>query len=124
MVRVVLALLAAAIVATGHMAFLVYLVLGGFLALHRFALIWPHVVLLIWSVTVTVSGLTCPLTILQKWLLEQGGTTPYAGSFIEQYLHGTLFPGRYEVAVGLAAWGVALVSYAVVLTRRRRPALV
>jgi hypothetical protein len=117
-------MVAADVVVTLHMAFLTYLVLGGFLALRRFALIWPHIGVLIWSVGVTATGFTCPLTSLEKWLLERGGAPAYEGSFIEHYLHGTLFPGQYEVAVGLGAWAIALVSYAVVLMRRRRPALV
>ena len=119
-----LALVAADVVVTLHMAFLAYLLLGGFLALRRFQLIWPHIGVLIWSVGVTVTGFTCPLTSLEKWLLEQGGATPYEGSFIQYYLHGTLFPGQYEIAVGLGAWAVALASYALALTQRRRPALV
>ena len=117
-------MVAADVVVTLHVAFLTYLVLGGFLALRRFAWIWPHVGVLVWSVGITVTGATCPLTSLEKWLLEQGGAPAYEGSFIEHYLHGTLFPGEYEVAVGLGAWAVALVSYAIALRGRRRPAVV
>ena len=118
-----MAMAAAGLVVGVHLGFLAYLVFGGFLALRRFAWIWPHVGVLIWSVGITVTGATCPLTSLEKWLLVEGGAPAYEGSFIEHYLHGTLFPGRYEVAVGLGAWAIALVSYAVVLVRRR-PALV
>ncbi len=117
-----LALVAAAVVAAGHMAFLGYLVLGGFLGLRRLAWLWPHLASTIWSVWVTLTGWTCPLTTLEKDLLARGGRTPYEGSYIAHYLHGTLFPARYETAVWVASVGIALVSYAVVLVRRRRPA--
>ena len=123
MVCVVLALVAAAFVAAVHMAFLAYLVLGGFLALRRFALIWPHLGSTAWSVWITLTAGQCPLTILEKWLLAQGGRTPYEGSFIGHYLNGTLYPAQYEVVVWLASVAIALVSYAVVLTRRRTAAL-
>ena len=117
-----LALVAAALVAAVHMAFLAYLVLGGFLALRRFALIWPHLGSTVWSVWITLSGGNCPLTTLEKWLLAEGGRTPYEDSFIGHYLNGTLYPAQYEIAVWLASVVIALVSYAVVLVRRRRPA--
>ena len=117
-----LALLAAAVVATGHMVFLVYLVLGGFLALRRPALLWPHLASTAWSVYITLTAGQCPLTILEKWLLEQGGRTPYEGSFIAHYLSGTVYPAQYEIAVWLASVVVALASWAVVLRSRRRPA--
>ncbi len=122
MVRVVLALVAAALVAAVHMAFLAYLVLGGFLALRRFALIWPHLGCTAWSIWITLTAGNCPLTTLEKELLARGGRTPYEDSFIAHYLHGTLYPAQYEVAVWLASVVVALASYGVVLTRRRRRA--
>lgn len=122
-VRVVLAMVAAGVVVVVHLGFLAYLVFGGFLALRRFAWVWPHMVATAWSIYVTLTGYTCPLTRLEKWLLEQGGTVPYEGSFIAHYLHGTLYPAQYETVVWLCAVGLALVTYAVVLTRRRRLAL-
>ena len=118
------ALVAADLVVVVHMAYLVYMVLGGFLALHRFAMIWPHIVSTLWSVYVTTTSYTCPVTRLEKWLLEMGGSTPYEGSFIGQYLRGVLYPAQYETIVWLFCMGLAVLSYAVVITaRRRRPAV-
>ena len=117
-----LALAAAALVAVAHMAFLVYLVLGGFLALRRLAWLWPHLACTAWSVHITLTDGRCPLTTLEKWLLAQGGRTPYEDSYIGHYLQGTVYPAEYEIAVWLASVATALVSWAVVLTRRRRPA--
>ncbi len=116
-------MIAAGLVAAGHMAFLVYLVLGGFLALRRLAWLGPHLGCTAWSVFITLTEGRCPLTTLEKWLLVQGGRVPYEESFISHYLSGTVFPAQYEIAVWLASVGIALVSYAVVLTRRRRPAV-
>ncbi len=118
------ALVAAAVVVVLHMAYLVYMVFGGFLALRRFAWIWPHMVSTIYSVYVTTTSFTCPVTRLEKWLLEAGGKTPYEGSFIAQYLRGVLYPPQYETALWLSAMALAVVSYVIVLTRRRRAALV
>ena len=101
------------------MAYLVYLAIGGLLALRSVAWLWPHIASAIWSVTVTVTALTCPLTALEKWLLELAETTPYEGTFTAHYLRDVVYPAQYEVAVWLAAMTVALLSYVVVLTRPR-----
>jgi asparagine N-glycosylation enzyme membrane subunit Stt3 len=116
----VAALVAAAVVAVLHMAFLVYMVVGGFLALHRFAWIWPSVGTTIYSIYVTLTDFTCPVTRLEKRLLVMGGKTPYEGSFTAHYLRGTLYPAQFETAIWLTAMGVAIASYVIVLTRRRR----
>ena len=114
-----LALVAATLVAAVHMAFLVYLVLGGFLALRRLAWLWSHLACTAWSVHITLTQGRCPLTTLEKELLARGGRTPYEDSYIAHYLQDTLYPAQYETAVWLASVGIALLSYAVVLTRRR-----
>jgi hypothetical protein len=116
-------MVAADLVVVVHMGFLAYMVFGGFLALRRFALIWPHIGTILWSVYVILASYTCPLTRLEKWLLERGGTTPYDESFIGHYLSGTVYPEQYEIAVWLAMIGLALTSYALALTRRRRLAV-
>jgi len=118
----VAALVAAAVVAFLHMAFLVYMVVGGFLALHRFAWIWPSVGVTVYSFYVTLTDFTCPVTTLEKWLITEGGGTPYEGSFTAHYLRDTLYPAQYETAIWLTAMGVAITSYVVVLRRRLRPA--
>ena len=114
------ALVAADVVVAVHMFFLVYMVLGGFLGLRRFALVWPHVATIVYSFYVTLTSFTCPATRLEKWLLERGGETPYDGSFIQQYLRGVLYPPEYETAIWLGCMGIAIASQGYVLTRRRR----
>jgi hypothetical protein len=116
----VAALVAAAVVVAVHMAYLLYMVFGGFLALRRFALIWPHIGSTLYSIYVTTTSFTCPVTTLEKWLLEKGGRTPYEGSFIAQYLRGVLYPAQYETALWVSCMALAVVSYVVVLMRRRR----
>jgi len=119
----VAALVTAAVVAGLHMAFLVYMVIGGLLGLYRFAFIWPSVGVTVYSFYVTLTDFTCPVTTLEKWLLSQGGRTPYEGSFTAHYLRGTLYPAQYETAVWIAAMGIAITSYGLALARRRRLAL-
>ncbi len=110
--------LADAVVAL-HMVFLAYMVLGGLLALRRLRLIWPHVAVIVYSFYVTLTSFTCPATTLEKWLLVQGGETPYEGSFIHEYLRGTLYPPALETAVWIGCMAVAIASWVFVLRRRR-----
>ncbi len=118
-----LARVLADVVVALHLAFLGYMVLGGFLALRRLGLIWPHVAVVGYSFHVTLTSFTCPATTLEKWLLVQGGETPYDGSFIHEYLRGTIYPPAIETAVWLGCMGIAMASWALVLTRRRRAGL-
>jgi hypothetical protein len=123
MVRVVSALVLADAVVVLHMAFLVYMVLGGFLALRRFHLIWPHIGVIVYSFYVTLTSFTCPATTLQRWLLEKGGETPYQESFIHQYLRGRLYPAELETAVWISCMAIAIASWVFVVMRRRRTAV-
>jgi hypothetical protein len=117
-----LALVASVVVVIVHMAFLAYIVFGGFLGLRKLAWLWPSIATTLYSAYVTLASYTCPLTTLEKWLLEVAGRKPYEGSFISQYLHDILYPAQYATAAWLTAMGIALVSYAVVLRRRLRSA--
>ncbi len=113
-------MVAAVAVAVVHMGFLAYIVFGGFLGLRRLAWLWPSIATTLYSAYVTLAHFTCPLTTLEKWLLEVGGRVPYEGSYIANYLHDVLYPAQYERAAWLIAMGISLTSYAVVLTRQRR----
>lgn len=54
------------------------------------------------------AGVTCPLTLAEKWLRVQGGQTAYPGDFLAHWAHQALFfqaPPWFFVAlhVGFAA---------------------
>lgn len=116
----VAASLAAGLVALVHLGYLVYGAFGGFLALRNRAWLWPHLASTVWSLTVTLTPLNCPLTALEKWLLRLADRTPYDGSYTAHYLRGVLYPAEYEMGVWLSGIAIALVSYVVVLRRGTR----
>jgi hypothetical protein len=115
-----LAVGAAGVVAVVHLAVLAYIVFGGFLALRGLVWLWPSIAMTVYAAVMTLADFTCPLTALEKHLLEVGGRTPYQGSFISHYLHGVLYPAQYETAAWLVSMAITLGSYALVLRRRRR----
>ena len=112
------ALVLAALVAVVHGASIVYVVLGGFLGLRDVRWLVPHVATVTWIVVGGAMLAECPLTALEKWLIVQGGGTPYEGYYIGHYLAGTLFPGSLEQPLRDLSAIVVVASWALVGQRR------
>jgi hypothetical protein len=109
-----------------HFAFVVFVVVGGFLAWRWRRLIWVHAPVVLWGALIEFVGWTCPLTPLENHFRRLAGESPYQGSFIEHYILSVLYPVDYTLAlrVTLGVLVVALnaVAYGVYLrlwTRRR-----
>jgi hypothetical protein len=115
----VFALLAALIV-VAHLAFVVFAVLGGLLALRwpRFA--WLHLPAVAWAAYIEVTGGVCPLTPLENQWRARAGLNAYSSDFIAQYVFPALYPegltleaqfvlGVLVVAVnlGIYTWGLS-----------------
>lgn len=115
-------------VLTAHAAFVVFVVLGGLLALR-----WPraalvHVPAALWGAWVALAGWVCPLTPLEVALRLRAGEAGYAGGFLARYLVPVLYPGELtrpiQVALGVAVVVFNVAVYAVVIRRRRRGGVV
>jgi hypothetical protein len=84
-----------------HLAFIVFAVAGGLLALRwRWAPL-VHLPAALWGVLVQASGRLCPLTPLENALRSAAGDAGYAGGFIEHYLVPTIYPVALSPRVGL-----------------------
>ena len=75
-----------------HLAFVVFVVLGGFLVAFRRRLVWLHVPCAVWGFLVELEGWPCPLTFLENALRRRAGQGGYAGGFVEEYLLPVLYP--------------------------------
>lgn len=75
-----------------HLAFVVFVLCGGLLALRWYRLAWLHLPAAIWGALVEFAGWICPLTPLENWLRVQGGETLYNSDFITRYLMPLLYP--------------------------------
>jgi hypothetical protein len=108
-----------------HLAFVLFVLLGGLLALRWPRVAWLHVPCAVWGVAVELLGWVCPLTPLENELRGRAGLSGYAGGFIERYLVPVLYPERLDrTAQGLLALfalAVNVAIYARLLRRRRRP---
>ena len=107
-----------------HTLFVVFVVLGGLLALRWRRAAFVHVPCVLWGAWVELAGWICPLTPLEVALRQQAGEVGYAGGFLEQYLVPILYPGDLTRGIQIRLGGVLLVLnvaiYAVVALRWRR----
>lgn len=108
-----------------HLAFIVFVLLGGLLALRWRWMPWLHLPAVAWGIHVELSGGACPLTPLENGLRRAAGEAGYAGGFVEHYVVALIYPAglTQDIQYLLAAivLGVNLFAYGWVwLARRRR----
>lgn len=84
-------LLAGAVVLL-HLAFIVFVALGGWLVLRRPAWAWVHLPAAVWGFWVEAAGRICPLTPLEQELRRRAGLAPWEGDFVARYLFPVLYP--------------------------------
>ena len=112
--------LAADAVLVFHLAFIVFALLGGLLAIRWRWMVWLHLPAAGWGFFVEVTGRICPLTPLENMLREQAGSSGFSGGFVAHYLVPLIYPAGLTpdvqwllagvvVAVNLAVYGGLLV---------------
>ena len=106
---------------TLHAGFLVYLVIGGFLAWRWRWTIWPHIACAAYGLGIVVIGWECPLTHVENWARERAGqeTLPASG-FIDHYLTGVIYPADHLLTAQLAVAVTVLISWAGLAYLHRR----
>ncbi len=106
-----------------HLAFIVFVVAGGLLALRWGWAPLVHLPAALWGVFVEVSGRVCPLTPLENALDRAAGASGYSGGFIEHYLVPAIYPSALSHPVQLVLGGLVVLAnalvYAVVWQRHR-----
>lgn len=107
-----------------HFTFVVFVVLGGLLALVWPRVIWIHVPAVVWGALVEFTGWICPLTPLENRLREAAGATAYEGDFIAHYILPMLYPDGLtrtdQLMLGTIALSINVAIYSLVFLRHRR----
>ena len=75
-----------------HLAFVAFVIFGGFLGWRWRKILLAHIPALAWGIWVELSGQICPLTYLENHLRHLAGQAGYAGGFISHYLLSVLYP--------------------------------
>jgi hypothetical protein len=107
-----------------HLAFVLFVLLGGLLVLRRPPFAWLHLPCAAWGVLIEFAGWICPLTPLEVSLRMRGGESGYAGGFIAHYVTAALYPAGLtrgvQVVLGAFALLLNLTIYSWIVARRRR----
>jgi|SRR5687768_4356169 len=75
-----------------HLAFIVFVLVGGIAVLRWPKLAWIHIPAATWGVLIEFAGWICPLTPLENSLRIRGGEAGYSGGFIDHYVTGIIYP--------------------------------
>jgi hypothetical protein len=114
--------LLADLVVLAHLAFIVFAVFGGLLALRWRHVAWLHLPAATWAGFIELSGRICPLTPLELSLRAAAGLQRYDGDFIGHYLIPIIYPPGLTPAIqftlGLAVILINVTVYLAVWTRR------
>ena len=78
--------LAADFVVLLHLAFILFVVLGGLVVFRWPRFMWLHIPAVAWGAFIELTGRVCPLTPLENRLRIAAGQAGYSGGFIEEYL--------------------------------------
>lgn len=107
-----------------HLGFVLFVVLGGLLALRWPRAAWVHLPAAAWGAWIEFAGWICPLTPLENWLRLRGGEPAYASSFVEHYVVPVLYPAslsrELQWMLGILVIAVNAAVYVIVWRRHRR----
>jgi hypothetical protein len=116
--------IAADIVVVLHLAFIVFVAVGGLLVLRWPRLAWAHLPAVIWGALIELAGWICPLTPLENRLRAAASDPVYSGGFIDRYITPIVYPSgltrALQLGLGVAVIAVNLVVYGILLKRQSR----
>jgi hypothetical protein len=110
-----------------HLAFVLWVVLGGLAALRWPRLAWAHLPAAAWGAAIEFGGWICPLTYLENHLRLLGGGEAYRGGFVDRYILHILYPQGLtrgtQVVLGIVVLAINGYVYSRLAARRRAPRL-
>jgi uncharacterized protein DUF2784 len=84
-----------------HLAFILFVAVGGFVAWRWPRVLWAHLLAVAYAAAIVTVGFDCPLTGLEKHFRRLAGGPVYRGGFVDHYLTDVIYPGRL---LGLLRW--------------------
>jgi hypothetical protein len=82
-----------------HLLFIIFVLLGGLLCLHRIHWAWLHLPAMAWGVWVEWAGWICPLTPIENHFRHLASNQGYREGFVEHYLVPLIYPGQLTVSL-------------------------
>jgi hypothetical protein len=113
----------AALVVLAHLAFILFAIVGGVLAVRWPRIAWIHLPAAGWAAFVELSGRLCPLTPLENALRTRAGLDDYSGDFVANYVFPMLYPTGLtrdaQTAIGAMVIVINVVAYGWVVRQRQ-----
>ena len=107
-----------------HLAFIVFVIAGGLLALRRRKWALLHLPAVAWGAWTEFTGTLCPLTPWENALRHAAGAAGYEGGFVEHYVIPMIYPAaltwRLQVVLGVIVLALNAVVYVLVWRKWRR----
>ncbi|MBN1952475.1 MAG: DUF2784 domain-containing protein [Bacteroidales bacterium] len=105
-----------------HLAFILFVVLGGLLVLKWKWFVWIHLPAAVWGILIEFAGWICPLTPWENALREKAGQATYEGDFTGNYLlpliypdelthHTQVFLGSFVLILNLTVYSLIIFRY-------------
>ena len=91
-----------------HLTFILFVLFGGLLCLHRTRWIWLHLPAMIWGVWVEWAGWICPLTPMENYFRKMASGQGYREGFIEHYLVQLIYPDLLTISLQWLLGGLLL----------------
>ncbi len=82
-----------------HLCFILFVLFGGLLCLHRVYWACLHIPAAIWGVWIEWSGRICPLTPLENHFRQLASGRGYSTGFVEHYLLPLIYPADLTVSL-------------------------
>jgi hypothetical protein len=79
-------IVSAKLVVLAHFGFVAFVFLGALLFSVYPWLPWVHGACILYAILISIVGWSCPLTLLEQWLLTQAGAPVYSGEFLPHYV--------------------------------------
>jgi hypothetical protein len=84
--------IAAGLMLSLHLAWILFVIAGTFLTRGRPRLTALHIASLVWGIVVEAGPFPCPLTMAENAFEARAGIVPYSGSFLVHYLDRIVYP--------------------------------
>jgi hypothetical protein len=106
--------IAADLVLTLHLGFIVFVVLGGLLIVRFRWVAFVHIPAAAWGTFVELTGRICPLTTWENALRRSAGESGYADSFVEHYIVPIIYPAGLTRSIQFWIAGIVVIANIVI----------
>lgn len=103
----------AVVVLIGHLAFILWVILGALFTLGRPFLSGLHIVTMLYGIIIEAGPWPCPLTILEQRFEQQAGMETYSQPFLVHYLEAIVYPNVSEVTLVWCAAAVCAINFGI-----------